>query len=227
MLFKRLGMIMNTSREYSNGHRCYSGKYQDGHAVYFYDDSPDGRIYDGKFWFSRTFFNETRSKVTETAQGLFNSGTKEGLWTFSYKSHGVTRRLTVQYSGGQRAGNYCYRSVCQHSSLGFSKGEVMMSGMMRKGMLVGDIRCVFNGEILTGCFDSEGRPDGAWVMDSSKSFSHRIVHETWEHGECMSSYAEDVTTGDIYDVKNNLPDIIASVVYNECKPLEKIMRRGS
>lgn len=218
---------MNTSREHPNGSRCYSGKYHDGYAVYFYDDSPDGRIYDGKFWFSRTYFTVPKGKVTETAQGLFNSGTKEGLWTFCYKGHGINRRLTVQYSGGHRAGNYCYRSVCRARSLGFTKGEITVTGMMRNGHLTGDVRYEFNNETLTGRFDSEGRPDGTWTMDATRSSSHRIVHETWHHGECISSYAQDVTTGDRHNVRNNLPDIVTSTVYNECKPLEKIMKRGS
>ncbi len=63
---------------HGNGGKCYAGRYHSGHAVYFYDNLPDGRLYRGKFWFSRRYYNHPLGGATETATGSFNNGAKEG-----------------------------------------------------------------------------------------------------------------------------------------------------
>lgn len=227
LFFKRLAMVMSSSRSCPNGERCYSGKYQDGHAVYFYDDTDEGRIYAGKFWFRRVYYALPKARVTEIACGLFGNGKKEGRWTFTYRGYGVSRKLAAEYSEGHRSGFYNYRSVCRARSLGFTKGVTTLSVTFRNGHIEGTVSCMLNNETLTGSYDSEGRPDGKWTMNAATSHSHRICHETWVHGECMSFDATDVTTGDKTDMKTHLPDILMSIFYNECKPLEAIMKRGS
>lgn len=91
---------------HGNGGKCYAGRYHSGHAVYFYDNLPDGRLYRGKFWFSRRYYNHPLGGATETATGSFNNGAKEGRWTFRNKSHGLYKKLTIEYAGGHHRGLY-------------------------------------------------------------------------------------------------------------------------
>lgn len=78
-----------------NGGCRYSGDYHDGKAVYYYDDSSDGRIYNGSFRFSRKYYVLPQGKVVETAIGCFAGDMKEGEWRFSKKSRDVKSVLTV------------------------------------------------------------------------------------------------------------------------------------
>lgn len=62
LLARRFVMSVGASPAYPNGRRCYSGVYHDGRAVYFYDDSGNGRIYGGKFWFSRMTYVQSKGQ---------------------------------------------------------------------------------------------------------------------------------------------------------------------
>lgn len=227
LLARRFVMSVGASPAYPNGRRFYSGVYHDGRAVYFYDDSGNGRIYGGKFWFSRMTYVQPKGRIKETAYGLFGNGRKQGRWLFTYRTFGLRRSLYVDYADGRRAGCYVYRSRCSSRLLGFKKGTTLLTVGVSGHDLTGQVYYSFGGESLTGRSDSAGRPDGRWTMNAVKTRSHKIFHETWEHGVCVSSDIFDVTTGDKTTGKGRFPDVILSVVYSECKPLEHILRKGT
>lgn len=227
MFVRRLAMSLGTSQAYPNGSRCYYGQYHDGRAIYFYDDSADGRVYNGRLWFSKQYYNQLNGKVRETARGLYGNGMKQGLWHFNYRAAGISRSLAVEYADGHRAGTYMFCSTCRTHALGFNKGTTLVSVGMYGDRLQGPVSYTFNKESLSGSFDDDGRPDGEWVMDSAKSRSHRTFHETWSHGTCTSSYSFDVTTGEKIKVKGRLPDIVIGVIMSECRPLEHILNKGT
>lgn len=227
MFARRLIMSFGASGVWPNGGYCYSGIYRDGQAIYYYDNSSDGRIYGGKFWFSRITHDQPKGKIRETARGLFGDGRKQGRWLFTYRTLGLSRSLFVDYTDGRRDGRYIYRSKCSSHSLGFKKGTMTLNVGVSGHCITGAVDYSFAGESITGTFDNEGRPDGLWTLDAAKTRSHKTFNETWEHGVCVSSCVFDVTTGEKTNDKGRLPDIILSVIYNECKPLEHILRKGT
>ena len=158
---------------------------------------------------------------------MFGNGRKQGRWLFTYRTFGLRRSLYVDYADGRRAGCYVYRSRCSSRLLGFKKGTTLLTVGVSGHDLTGQVYYSFGGESLTGRSDSAGRPDGRWTMNAVKTRSHKIFHETWEHGVCVSSDIFYVTTGDKTTGKGRLPDVILSVVYSECKPLEHILRKGT
>ena len=220
-------MSLPTGRTHTNGGKCYAGRYRSGRAVYFYDEAADGRLYRGKFWFSRKYYSPPSGKTKETATGRFNANIKEGRWTFTNRTHGVSRKLVVDYAGGHHRGWYSYHSVCHPHIFGFKTSATTLRLTMTGGHPVGDIVCVLDGCMLTGRCDSDGRPDGLWKMDLGKTDACRTDYEEWEHGVCKSSYSIDEATGLRTYTKNQIPDIVKRLVYSECMPLERLVNKGS
>ena len=173
---------------HGNGSKCYAGRYHSGHAVYFYDNLPDGRLYRGKFWFSRRYYNHPLGVATETATGSFNNGAKEGRWTFCNKSHGLYKKLTIEYAGGHHRGLYSYKAVCRLHTPGFNAGVTTLCLNMGCGHPTGSVRLSTGNYIITGNYDDDGRPDGLWKADMTKTDACRTDFEEWEHGVCKASY---------------------------------------
>lgn len=220
-------MSLTAGGAHKNGGRCYAGRYRSGRAVYFYDDMADGRLYRGKFWFSRKYYSHPLGKLTETATGCFDGNIKEGRWTFANKTHGVNKKLVVSYAGGHHLGTYSYHSVCHSRVFGFKTLATTLRLTMAGGHPVGDIVCVLDGNLLTGRCDADGRPDGLWKMDMGKTAACRTDYEEWEHGVCKQSYSIDEATGLRTYTKNQIPDIVKRLVYSECLPLENLVKQGS
>ena len=227
LFLRKLRMSLFAPCLHGNGGKCYAGRYHSGCAVYFYDETAGGRLFHGKFWFTRKYYSSSLGKLTETARGCFNKGLKEGRWTFSCRTHCLSKRLRVEYVEGKLNGFYSYRSVCSSRTPGFNTGTLKLRFRMFGGHPVDGIMCVFDGNLLTGKCDDDGRPDGLWKMDMSKTPACRIDYEEWEHGVCKSSYSVDESTGRRTGMKNNMPDIVKRLIYNECLPLERLVGRGS
>ena len=227
LILRRLKMSLPMPSVHGNGGKCYAGRYHSGHAVYFYDNLPDGRLYRGKFWFSRRYYNHPLGVATETATGSFNNGAKEGRWTFCNKSHGLYKKLTIEYAGGHHRGLYSYKAVCRLHTPGFNAGVTTLCLNMGCGHPTGSVRLSTGNYIITGNYDDDGRPDGLWKADMTKTDACRTDFEEWEHGVCKASYSIDEATGKRIETKDQMPYMVARLVYSECMPLEKVMPKGS
>ena len=220
-------MSLRAFGDRNKGRYRYSGRYDGGVAVYYYDDTPDGRVYSGQFWFKRRSYSIPHGKIVETVSGQYSGGLRKGRWTFTHKGGGMHSRLAVDYSEGRHEGKYKYFAVRRHSSTDFVDGISRISFSMSGDRPVGAVKGVFKGEILVGSYDSEGRPDGLWQVDSSKTDSCMIDYEVWEHGICREAYSVDVSTGTKRTDKAHITEFVASFVYRECLPLERLAGIGS
>lgn len=95
------------------------------------------------------------------------------------------------------------------------------------GHPTGSVRLSTGNYIITGNYDDDGRPDGLWKADMTKTDACRTDFEEWEHGVCKASYSIDEATGKRIETKDQMPYIVARLVYSECMPLEKVMPKGS
>lgn len=226
-LIRRLSASLTASCAVSNGSRRYCGRYNDGKAEYYYDEAADGRIYNGTFNFTRKYTDVALGKVVETACGCFASGMKEGKWTFSKKAYGIKSELTAEYAGGRLTGLYSYKSVCSQNAAAFKTGVTKIRIKVEDNHPVSAIECNINGEQLTGGYDTEGQPDGEWTLQPAKHGDTKTYHEEWEHGVCTESYAYDNSVGMKSKTKHFITDFVASIVRRDCRPLEKIITKGS
>lgn len=220
-------MSLSAPHTSPNGVRTYAGHYRDGQAVYFYNEDNGTRIYTGRFWFSRRYYSFPLGRSTDVACGCFSDGIKSGRWTFAHKMHGLRQRLSVSYSDGSHDGTYSYKSVYKSRALGFKSGVTTLVSVLYGDKAVGDVSCCLNGETVTGSCDGDGRPDGLWKMDSTKTAKCETRYEMWEHGVCLEAYVIDEATGERKTAKGHLPDLVSSLVRRECMPLENIVRKGS
>ena len=227
LFFRRLLTPLSALNAVPNGGCRYSGDYHDGKAVYYYDDSSDGRIYNGSFRFSRKYYVLPQGKVVETAIGCFAGDMKEGEWRFSKKSRDVKSVLTVEYAAGLRSGCYYYRSVCSSRAFVSGGSDILLRMRVENNHPVDAVECVFDYGRLTGGYDSEGRPDGSWTLVPVKKGGTKTYYEVWEHGECRSSYAYDNSTGRKVEARQSMPELVAGIVRRECLSLEKIMFKGA
>lgn len=210
-----------------NGSRRYSGCYLDGKAVYYYDEAGDERIYEGKFCFTRTYYSHQHGKVADSAAGRFRHGMKNGKWIIRRRRRGERRVLVVDYADGIHNGLYSYKSVCRSHSSWFRDDDTWFFVLMRDGLPVGETRGDFGGEIFTGRFDEEGRPDGVWKMDLSGTSACRIDCEVWEHGIRKETYTINSSTGVRSASSCQISAFIISFVYRECLPMETLVEKGS
>ena len=226
LLIRRLRMSSSAPRGCTNGRRCYSGRYRNGKAVYFYNESDNRRIYCGRFWFRRKNQSPPHGRTVETVSGCFADNRRTGKWHFSKKSHGYRQKLVAEYVSGGRNGAYRYTAVCWQHSLGVTPGLTSMRMTMADNHPAGSIECRIGKEKITGGYDGDGRPDGVWMMDSTKTETYKTFHEKWKHGVCVESYSYDDSTGERIAVRSQLPDIVTSMIMGECRPLESIIKRG-
>lgn len=226
-LLRRLSVSLPASHAAPNGSRRYCGRYHDGRAEYYYDESDDGRIYNGMFRFTRKFTDVALGKVVETACGCFASGMKEGKWTFVSKAHGMKRELTAEYACGRLTGLYSYKGTFSSGVTTFKAGTTTMRIWLENNHPVDVIECDIDGERLTGRYDGEGRPDGSWTLTPAKHGGIKTYHEEWEHGVCASSYVYDNSVGRKSDSKHFITGLVASLIRRDCTPLENIMPKGS
>ena len=208
-----------------NGRCCYYGRYKDGEVVYFYDEADGGRVYHGEFWFTRTVLIQPFGLCVDTARGRYAGGRKEGRWLFKHDGNGVRRRLEVHYTGGRRDGLYSYKSSCGHRAVDFFAGETRLYVNMAGGRPVGKIAGRFGAERYSGCYDSDGKPDGLWTLDASRTARCRVDYELWEHGLMKDSYSVDVSTGRKSAATDKIADFVTGFIGRECKPLESMAGR--
>lgn len=226
-LIRRLATPLEALHATAHGSHRYCGRYRDGQADYFYDESDDGRIYNGPFHFSRSYRDYALGKIVETADGQYADGMKDGRWTYSVRAHRVRRTLTVDYAKGRLSGVYIYKSACHSAAATFKTGTNIIRINTENNHPVNAIECTLDGESLTGSYDAEGRPDGTWDLYPDKHNGIKTYHETWENGECTSAYAYDNSVGSKHDTKHFIADLVASIVRRDCTPLERIMTKGS
>lgn len=69
---RRLLMSLRALGDRNKGRYRYSGRYDGGVAVYYYDDTPDGRVYSGQFWFKRRSYSIPHGKIVETVSGQYS-----------------------------------------------------------------------------------------------------------------------------------------------------------
>ena len=227
LILRRLKMSLLAAPANGNGGKCYAGRYHSGQAVYFYDDSPDGRLYHGKFWFARRYYNPPYGIAAEKAAGCFNDGAKEGRWTFSNKARGRHRKLTIEYAEGHHRGLYSYKEVSRMNGKRMGSEVTTLRMNLGHGHPTGSVWLATNSYTMTGSYDADGQPDGLWKIDQTRTEACKTDYEEWEHGVCRKSYSINESTGKTTDTKSQMPHMVASLIYNECMPLERLMPKGS
>lgn len=226
-LLWRLSATLSALHASSNGRHHYCGKYHDGKAAYYYDESDDGRVYNGLFHFSRTYRDYALGKIIETACGRYADGVKDGTWKYTSRAHGVRRTLTVEYAGGRLTGQYTYKSVCSSGVAGFKTGTNTIRIRTENNHPVNAVECNLAGETLAGGYDAEGRPDGTWTLKPARHKGIKTYHEEWENGVCTSSYVYDNSIGCKHETEHFITELVASIIRRDCTPLERIMTKGS
>lgn len=227
LLFRRIFSSRSDADLYTNGKYRYSGSYLDGKAEYYYEISEDRRVYEGEFRFLRSYYNYPLGKTVDKAKGYFVHDRKDGHWIFSRKNKKVRKKLEIDYSKGLHNGKYVYTSVCRSRSLEVWNGATEISLSMRDGLPVGEIDGRFDDEIFTGYFDDEGRPDGKWMLDMSRTNSCVVEYEVWSHGSLKDSYSVNMSTGAKKESKIRLLEFIMNFIYGECRPMERLVKKGS
>ena len=227
LFFRRLFMTVSSSKRCPNGKRCYSGFYNNGHAVYFYDLCSGNRIYNGKFWYKRKSYNNPSGRLLETAIGYFKNNKKNGKWEFTQKSKGLNKKLIASFTDGKHEGIYNYKAVCHSRTFNFKTGKTTLKLRMSAELPVGEVKGYFYGEKLTGHYDNAGRPDGLWQMDRTKTACCIKDFEIWEHGICKESYSVDESTGEKTRTRSQIPELVANIIYKEGSYMERLTNKKS
>lgn len=207
-----------------NGSKLYAGRYLDGKAHYYYEDSCDSRVYEGSFYYLGKYYYHPYGKTIDYVRGSFLHNSKHGRWKFHHKRRGSNRVLYVDYSEGRHNGLYKFRSTGVHN---LKSTNVLLCVEMSDGHLCGAVTGNFSGEILTGRCDEQGRPDGTWMMDLSKTSQCRIDYEIWDHGRLVDAYTVDMSTGDKTHNEGCIQPFLKSFIYYDCLPLERLIDKGS
>lgn len=219
-------MSVFPSAMYPNGKSSYAGRYNDGHAVYFYDKSNNRRIYNGRFWIKRISYSSPLGNSSETASGCFHNDMKSGKWKFSNRTRGLYKLLIAEFSNDRHEGTYYYKSVCHSRAFNFMTGTTTLRLKMSEDKPTGEVKGYFCGEILSGHYDGHGRPDGLWSMDRTKTGLCRKDYEIWEHGTCMESYSIDESTGEKTRNRNQLTNLVMNILYREGAHLEYLTNKN-
>ena len=212
-------------RKVPNGSKHYAGKYLDGKAHYYYNENADGRIYEGSFYYLGKYYYHPYGKATDYVSGTYLHNSKHGRWKFHHKRRGSNKLLYVDYFEGRHNGIYRYKSS-GNSNRNAADNTLIIE--MSDGHPCGAITGNFSGEILTGHCDSEGRPDGIWTIDLSKTSLCRMDYEKWDHGVMTEAYSEDLTTGNrTHSSESTILPFLKNFIYYDCLPLERLITKGS
>lgn len=226
LFLRQLFMSVFPSVQNPNGKSSYAGRYHDGRAIYFYDNSNGNRVYNGRFWIKRESYSLPLGSSFETAKGCFHNDKKNGKWKFSNKTKGLHKILIADYSDGRYEGLYFYKSVCHSRMFNFMTGTTILRMQMSDGIPVGDVIGNFCGEELSGHYDSNGCPDGLWKMDRTKKGLCYNDYELWEHGVCKESYSIDESTGEKTKNRNQLPNLVMNILYKEGSHFEHLTKKS-
>lgn len=90
---------------------------------------------------------------------------------------------------------------------------------------MGRIAGRFGAERYSGHYDTDGRPDGLWTLDASRTGRCRVDYELWEHGLLTDSYSVDVSTGRKSAPADKIADFVTGFIGRECRPLEAVAGR--
>lgn len=225
--FRLFGRIKPSMAQVRKGKNVYSGRYLNGEAVYWYDESAEGRIYNGSFKFTQSYYDFPNDKIKMSIRGLYRENNKTGVWNFTNRRNGESCELKVEYSNGQHNGIYQYKSVGKSNSINFKSGVSFLHITMHNGHPIGEIKGSFGNGHFKGFCDDMGVPDGTWSMDLSATPLCRMDYEVWENGTIKDSYSIDTSTGDRKPHTGTLVDLLSSYIYRECYKLEKIIEKGS
>ena len=177
--------------------KTYSGKFLGGQATYTYRDNPEGgRIYEGKFTFTRGNLH---------VEGNYKNDKKDGLWIYTNN----VETLKANYVNGVRDGSYVYHSNAENHI-----PETNASLTLKDNRIVGTVNASGNVDWslgkLTGYCNEDGYADGLWVFDTTPYGGNIITRCTYKNGYIIKYTDEDVTTG---DVTNNRGEGIAANVH--------------
>ena len=212
-------------RKVPNGSKHYAGKYLDGKAHYYYNENADERIYEGSFYYLGKYLYPPYGTATDYVSGIYRHNCKHGRWKFRHKRRGARKLLYVDYFEGRHNGIYRYKSSGNRKRNGDDTTLVIE---MNDGHPCGSVTGNFSGEILTGRCDSDGRPDGTWTIDLSKTNLCRMEYEKWEHGSLVEAYSEDLTTGKrTYNTTSSILPFLRNFIHYDCLPLERLITKGS
>lgn len=211
---------------FKKGEKCFSGPYLDGKLKYYYDETPGERVFNGKFVYDQMRKQLPSGKKRLKVSGTFYENRKYGLWTYEMRSHGVWRRLDVEYDSGSHEGMYHFRFSDETTSIKLkAKGYVRLE--MHHGHPVGRIECSVENGKLEGFCDAEGFPDGKWSFNYHSSANTIVDYDEWEHGVLKKQYTLDVATGRKHHRNQSLVKYLSGLIYRESYVLEKKMRKGS
>lgn len=224
VLFKKILSFVNSK---NNGSNVYSGRYLDGKAIYFYDESANGRIYNGDFEYVKVYNDFPNGKVKTLVKGKFLNNKKNGTWTFKCKRKGENAILKIDYADGIHEGTYSYTTFGKRDSLSFKSGTSSLKLEMVDNHPVGEISGQFGKVTFKGYCDENGLPDGKWFMDMSTTSSCKVQYEIWHNGVIIDSYTLDTSTGNKSSNSHELVDFLSSFIYRECYKIEKAIEKGS
>lgn len=167
-------LLYSQKKKYSGDFNAENG--WKGVATYFYVDSIDKRIYDGKFNF------ETHDKKS-FIDGSYLKNKKEGKWQYRWFIKGsfwVSPKdiyVKCSYKNGYLDGSF-------YSIDKSNQSDIKIYANFKKGRLTGDFKYVIGDSyIITGQFDEDGYMDGKWEVFNSYYGSDKMkLIITYKHG---------------------------------------------
>ena len=228
LIFQILFLISFTVK----GQIKYSGNFNtvnfSGIATYYYNNSPNGRIYNGNFYFSKN--NQIN------ISGKFKNNLKTGKWKFSIKNYKysdlimnyiITAYVSGYYNNGNLDGSWTLSrtKIISFSNSGFSQyiqNNLNLLSYMLNGETVDfnkSYKVIENSNAnfkdnhfvknftykkgkssISGQFDDDGYFHGEWILKNYVNNILIIQKRKYYHGVLLSISELDYSTGDLKKV---------------------------
>lgn len=205
--------------------RCFSKRMRTGRSTYGCVRRGGQLTKEGPFLYTGFFRDSVGVGGSFYVKGQFHEGKKTGRWVFKTHKNKKTKTLVVHYLDGRQEGAYEMKSV--NRRFGILPLRVSLHMQMKGGKPCGPLRAKSNVGRCRGSFDTEGRPDGTWLLMTKTQLDAKLkVNEVWEHGVLKSGEETQRGKTRTFDSRTQIVDKIYPIL-RSAMSMEKVCDMGS